>query len=141
MPKNGKTYMDDFLQSKGLLRLSDLKVGQKFYAMGYDDEKVYELLGLTVTLGDEDQIEYQRRNINTKVVENIKLSGQGIVMRELVCKYNGRDRGSFIAGFKAAMRLYQQYMQVFDRENAGLSNDVHSWMTMNEEYRKWMKNE
>ena len=139
MPKSGKTYMDDFLDSKGLLRLADLKKGQKFYTMEYCDEGVYELLGLTITYGDEDIIEYQRRELKSHVIEHLRVRGQGVVKRTLVCRYNGRDRGSFIAGFKAAMRVYQKHMQVFDRENAGLSNDFNSWMTMNDQYRKWMK--
>jgi hypothetical protein len=135
--KTGKAYMDDFLDSKGMLRLADLKKGQKFYDMDYSDDNVYELLSLTVVQDDEDTIEYQRKNISTKKIENIRLYGQGVVKRTLVCKYYGRDRGSFISGFKAAMRNYQKYMQVFDMENAGLDNPYNSWMTMNTEYRKW----
>lgn len=131
--------MDEYLRSKGMLRLVDLKVGQKFYTMEYDDENVYELQSLTVTHGDEDQIIYQRKNINTKTVEKIKIGGIGVVKRKLVCKYTGRDRGSFVAGFKAAMRVYQKYMQVFDRENAGLDDPFNIWNTMNQEYQKWAK--
>jgi len=139
MAKSGKTYMDEFLLSKGMLRLADLKAGQKFYDMEYDDENVYELLSLTITHGDEDQIEYQRKNIKTKIVENCRVGGMDVVKRTLVCKYNGRDRGSFIAGFKAAMRVYQKHMQVFDRENAGLDTHYNTWRTMTDEYHKWTK--
>ena len=139
MTKTGKIYMDNYLQSKGMLRLADLKVGQKFYNMEYDDDNVYELLSLTITHNDEDQITYQRKNINTKMTETIIIGGVGVVKRTLVCKYSGRDRGSFVAGFKAAMRVYQKYMQVFDRENAGLDDPFNTWNTMNQEYQKWAK--
>lgn len=139
MTKTGKQYMNDFLATKGMSRLTDLKVGDKFYSMDYNEDDVYELLSLTVIHGDEDFIEYQRRKLRSQKIEHLTIQGQGMVNRMLVCKFKGRDRGSFIAGFKAAMRVYQKYMQVFDKENAGLDNSFQSWMTMREEYRNWMK--
>lgn len=139
MTKTGKQYMDEYLASKGMIRLVDLKKGDKFYGMAWNDETIYELVSLTRILGEEDEFEYVTRELGTNKTVKHTLHGDGAVMRTLVCKYKGRDRGSFIAGFKAAMHLYQKHMQVFDRENAGLDNNVQCWLTMNQEFRNWMK--
>ncbi len=138
--KTGKRYMDEFLAKKGMVRLVDLKVGDKFYNMDWQDEKIYELVNLTRTLDEADEVEYDVREIGKKHITHIKLSGFDVIRRTVVLRFRGRDRGSFIAGFKAAMRHYQKYMQVFDRENAGLDDLGNTWKTMTDEYHKWMKN-
>lgn len=131
--------MGDHIKSLGMARLVDLKKGDKFYSMHWNDESIYKLLSLTRIHGEENEFEYETSEIGTGKVVKHSLHGEGAVNRTLVCKYRGRDRGSFIAGFKAAMRVYQKHMQVFDRENAGLDNDAQCWITMNKEYRNWMK--
>ena len=131
--------MDDHIARLGMARLVDLKKGDKFYGMDYGDENVYELLSLTRILGDEHGFKYEVRELGTNRIFKKNVAGLDVVNRILVCRYRGRDRGSFVAGFKAAMRIYHKHMQVFDRENAGLDTTINSWMTMNQEYRNWMK--
>ena len=120
-------------------RLVDLKKGDKFYPMNWEDEGVYELLDLTIIHGDDSQIFYSVREIGTKIITTHRIYGENVINHTYICKFKGRDEGSFISGFKAAMRLYHKHMQVFDKENAGLNNDFQCWMTMNDEYKKWIK--
>ena len=133
--------MNDHLKSIGMVRLVDLKVGEKFYGMDWDDEEVYELMNLKITQGNDSVVEYGTRIVGRKKILQHKMIGDGVVNRTTVVRYKGRDRGSFIAGFKAAMRIYQKHMQVFDKENAGLDNFYNAWMTMNQEFGKWKRME
>jgi hypothetical protein len=137
--KTGKQYMNEFIASKGMVRLVDLKKGDKFYGHDWDDPNIYELLDLVKIQGEPNTFKYTVRILGTKIMGEHTISGQGVVNRTVVCRYRTRDRGSFVAGFKAAMHLYQKHMQVFDRENAGLDESWNVAMTMNQEYRKWMK--
>ena len=139
MKKTGKQYADEHIASLGMVRVTDLKKGEKFYSMDWDDIRVFELVSLTIIHGEKDVFEYVRRVVGTKTEEHIKIQGTGVVPRSVVLRYNGRDRGSFVAGFKSAMRLYQKHMQIFDRENAGLDNFYNIAMAMNQEYHNWMK--
>jgi len=137
--KTGRQHMTDYLSDMGMCRLVDLKVGDKFYGMDWDDESVYELIDLRIIHGDDNVVEYVLRPLGSKQTSYHTMTGQGVVNRTTVVRYKGRDRGSFIAGFKAAMCVYQKHMQIFDKENAGLDNQFNSWNTMNQEYKKWKK--
>lgn len=132
--------MDEFLASKGMARIIDLKVGDKFYSMDWHDDKVYELVHLSRVLGEEDTFEYSVRLLGSKIIIRHTITRTNVVNRMVVLRFKGRDRGSFVAGFKAAMRNYQKHMQIFDQENASLDNPVNCWQTMTNEYHKWMKN-
>jgi hypothetical protein len=118
-------------------KLVDLKKGDKYYSHDWEDDSVYELLELIIIHGDNNRIIYKERKIGTDVIISHEVQGLEVVNHAGVCMYRGRDKGSFISGFKAAMRLYQKYMQVFDKENAGLNNHFLIWKTMHEEYEKW----
>lgn len=137
--KTNKQHMNDHFKSMGMVRLVDLKVSEKFYGMDWDDENVYELMSLEIIHGDSNNVKYSTRMVGTKTITETKMNGEGVVNRTTVVRYKGRDRGSFIAGFKAAMRLYQSHMQEFDKENAGLDDMVKSWNTMNQEFGSWKK--
>lgn len=131
--------MGDHIASLGMCRLTDLKKGDKFYENDWDDGEVYELIDLTIIQGLEDEIQYHVRKLGSKQELKKTIHGQGVVTRHIVCKYKGRDRGSFLAGFRAAVSIYQKHMQVFDRENAGLDNPFETWQTMSNQYNKWVK--
>jgi hypothetical protein len=137
MSKTGRQYMDDHIQNLGMTRLINLKKGDKFYHFHWDDNRIFELVSLTRIQGEENEFQYQTRELGTDVIKSHTLHGDYVVNRTLVCKYRGKDRGSFIAGFKAAMQIYQKHMQVFDQENAGLDNRMQCYITMNQEFRNW----
>ena len=120
-------------------RLVDLKKGEKFYAMDWRDERVFQLIDLTITHGDDTEINYTVKELGTNVIGKHRIRGEAVVNRILVTKFKGKDMGSYMAGFKAAMRNYQQYMQVFDRENAGLNDNHQCWITINKEFQNWIK--
>lgn len=139
--RSGRSLMGDHIESLGMCRLTDLKKGDRFYENDWDDESVYELLDLAVIHGEEDDIEYYVRKLGNSPNHRMKktIHGTGVVNRHIVCKYKGRDRGSYLAGFRAAMSLYQKYMQDFDKENAGLSTHLDVWLTMNTKFHQWKK--
>ena len=139
MARTGRAIMSDHIAELGMCRLADLKKGDKFYGDDWDDNTVYELIDLRITLGEEDLIEYVVRELGEKLETHMKTHGTGVVNRTIVCRYKGRDRGSFMAGFRAATNIYQKHMQIFDKENAGLDNPFQKWQTMHAEYNKWKK--
>jgi hypothetical protein len=120
-------------------RLVDLKKGDKFYAMDWDDERVYQLLDLTIIQDDDSEIRYTVKELGSNSITKHGIKGEAVVNTMLVIKFKGKDKGSYMAGYKAAMRNYHKYMQVFDKENAGLNNDLQCWITMNKEYENWTK--
>jgi len=139
MGRSGRAWMGDHIASLGMSRLTDLKKGDKFYENDWDDNEVYELIDLAIVQGDEDQIQYYVRKLGSKQKHKKTIHGQGVINRHIVCKYKGRDRGSFLAGFRAAMSIYQKHMQVFDKENAGLDNPFEVWRAMTNKYDEWSK--
>lgn len=132
-------YAISKLRSDAIL-LKDMKIGQKFYESDYNDPLVYVLLDLIIDDNKPDDIEYVIRIYKTDIVETKKVHGIGVRDRYYGFKFVRRDRSSYIAGFQACMRLYHKYMQIFDKQNAGLDNPLNTYMTMYDEYNKWVKN-
>jgi len=131
--------MGDHIQSMGMSRLTNLKKGDKFYENDWNDGNIYELLDLAIIHGEEDEIRYVVRKLGSKYEMQKTIHGTGVVTRHIVCKYTGRDRGSFLAGFRAAVSIYQKHMQEFDKENAGLDTPFETWLTMTRKFNDWKK--
>ena len=120
--------------------LKDMKIGQKFYEPDYQDPLVYVLLDITIDDAKPDEISYVARIYKSDEIIKKTMSGTDVRDRQYFFKYIRRDRTSYIAGFQACMKMYHDHMQPFDRENAGLDNPFHSYQTMTNAYRNWVKN-
>ena len=66
-----------------MVRVVDLKVGDKFYGMDWDDEDVYELLNLKIIHGNDSIVEYGVRKVGSKTIFQHKMDGDGVVNRIL----------------------------------------------------------
>ena len=51
MARTGRAIMGDHIAELGMCRLTDLKVGDKFYENDWQDENVYELIDLAIVHG------------------------------------------------------------------------------------------
>ena len=118
------------------VKLYELKRGDKFYDM---DGIIMVMIECVYDENIQDTIEYTARQFKTDIVERYKHHGQGMAER-LYLKFNRRDKNSYEAGFKMAMRLCTKHMQEFELENAGLDGDIRSYVTMHGEYLKWKRN-
>jgi hypothetical protein len=122
----------------GLVKLYELKKGDKFYS--FDDNLIYVLHDCTVDMNDPDNIKWRgRRYKSADINETHQIHGMGVRDMEYY-KYTGRDRSSFMAGFREAIMLCNKHMGSIDKENAGIDNPVAVHMTMLTRYREWCKN-
>ena len=116
--------------------LKDLAKGDRFY---YYDHLIYEVLDLTIVQDDNDRVELKVRQFKTKKIMGFGFNGTDITSQP-VYLYTGRDSSSFHAGFRAAMRVCVPHMQVFDKENAEVENEVQQHIRSMEAYNEWIKN-
>lgn len=119
-----------------LIAIKDLKKGDKFY---YYDNLIYKLLSLTIVHGNNDRVDLVLERFKTKEVINMSINGTSSALHN-VYKYTGRDSSSFFAGFRAAIRICEKHMQQFDKENAGIEDDLSAFLLSREEYKKWKQN-
>lgn len=116
--------------------IKDLAKGDKFY---YYDHLIYEVLDLAVIHEDNDRIKLKLKQFKTKKITNISITGHDVINHP-VYLYTGRDSSSFHAGFRAAMRVCVPHMQVFDKENAEVENELQQYLRSMEAYNEWCSN-
>lgn len=119
------------------IRCIDLKVGDIFYNA---DDIIMVVIEIDADISNPDVFRYKGRALNSREILEYGIYSVDAIYRE-VWLYTGRNRGSFLAGFRFAMRLCLKHMGIFDIENAGLDNPFIVHTTMMEQYKSWMKNE
>ena len=123
----------------GLAKLYELKRGDKFY-YSFEDGLIYVLWDCKVDMNDPDQIEWRGRLYKSRdIAETRHIAGPGVRDLEYY-RFTGRDRNSYMAGFREAITLCNKHMGSIDKENAGIDNPVTVHMTMLARYREWCKN-
>jgi len=118
-------------------KLYELKYKEKFYDM---DGIVMEMIECVYDENLPDRIQYVARQFKTDIIERHGHIGEGVAERTYL-RFRRRDKNSYEAGFKTAMRLCTKYMQDFELENAELDTDVKQYMAMFNEYLKWKRNQ
>lgn len=124
-------------EHKGMVRLYELQEGEWFYNQ---EGLILEMVTCDYDPVNPDIIEYAAKILKSDSYEHIRIQGHG-VGEQYYYRYTGRDRSSFIAGFKMAMSLMLPYMGKFDLENTELENPIQQHLTMLKQYDKWKKNE
>jgi hypothetical protein len=125
---------------KATAKLYEMKIGQKFY-YHYDNGRIiFVLKDCEIDDTRVDWIKFTARIFKTQVVETHTIQGHAAREQEYYL-YNGRDRGSFMAGFHAAAAICKKHMGVFDIENAGIGDGYFEYDTMMKSYTKWKRNE
>ena len=124
---------------KGSSRIYNMKIGTLFYFNDYTDNKVYKLLDYNYDYTDPDWIEYTVEIWKTKEYLHYKIIGDNVRDTPYLL-YKRRDKSSFVAGFRAAMSYFYDYMSPIDKSKAGLDNDYSIYSTMYNEYEKWKRN-
>ena len=122
-----------------LTKLSDLKIGDKFY--NYDN-LIYVIHEKKYDVTRKDFISFRLKRYKEKyyIPQTINsFSGLNCTEQEYY-KFTRRDEQSFMAGFRMAVELCTQHMGKFDLENSGLDNDMNRYITRQEAYAKWKKN-
>ncbi len=122
---------------KDKVKLSELKVGDKFYQPFNDLISIF--VNCIVDESNQNCIEYHCKLLNTKDIEIHKIYSTNAINQE-VYKYNGRDKSSFFAGFRFAMKHCVKYMGIFDLQNAELDDKFKQHLTMLKQYDNWKKN-
>lgn len=123
-------------KSNGLVKLYELKRGDKFYDM---DGIACEFIDCVYDAAIPDVIEYRARVLHYRMPESRKMAGPDVAERTFF-RFRSRDRSSYMAGFQMAMRLCTPHMGKFELQDTELDNPVKIHMTMIEEYKKWKKN-
>jgi len=123
-------------KSTGLVKLYELKRGEKFYDM---DGIACEFIDCKYDATIPDIIEYRARVLHYRMAETRSMRGPDVSQREYF-RFRGRDRSSYMAGFLMAVRLCSKHMGKFDLEYAELDNPVKQHLVMMENYKKWKKN-
>lgn len=120
------------------VKLYELKKGDKFY--NFDDNLIYVLWDCTVDMNDPDTIKWRGKLWKTDDIPETRMI-HGVGVRDIeYYKYTGRDRSSFIAGFRYAMMVCTKYMGPYEMTNAGVDSPVSQHLTMLKEYKKWKEN-
>ncbi|MFA5207517.1 MAG: hypothetical protein WC428_02555 [Candidatus Paceibacterota bacterium] len=121
----------------GLVKLRDLKKGEKFY--GKFDEMIHVMVECIYDETKPDDIAYITRLLKAKDVNKYAIHTINAIDIE-VYRYTGRDRSSFLAGFRSAIKICIPHMGKVEMENAGINDLLSQHMTMINAYKKWTKN-
>ena len=120
-----------------LVKIRELKRGDKFY--GAHDEMIHVFMECIVDETNPDEIIYATRIFKSWNYNKYKIHGLDAINMQ-VYRYTGRDRSSYLAGFRAAVRTCTPYMGSVEMENAGVNEIFTQHMTMLKAYREWCKN-
>jgi hypothetical protein len=120
-----------------LVKLRDLKKGEKFY--GAHDELIHVFIECTVDETKPDDIAYVVRTFRSRDIHKYAIHGLNAIDTQ-VYRYTGRDRSSFLAGFRSAIKICTPHMGKVEMENAGVSEPFNQFMTMMNAYKEWTKN-
>jgi hypothetical protein len=120
-----------------LVKLYELQEGEKFYDIHTDI--IYEMISCEYDETNLNTISYVAKQYKTNSIGKYTISGLNVANQEYY-KYNGRDKSSFLAGFRSAMRICTAHMGKFDKENAELDDEFKVYMTMLKAYKKWNEN-
>ena len=121
-----------------LVKLYELKKGDKFYDP-YED-LIYILIDCDVDMNDPDTIKWRAKAYKTdEIPETRQMRGMGVRDLEYY-KYTGRDRNSFLAGFRSAVKICGKHMGSIEKENAGVNDSLAIHMTMLKAYKRWKEN-
>jgi len=120
-----------------LVKLYELQEGEKFYSIHTDI--IFEMINCEYDETNPDKISYVAKQYKTNSTVRHTLTGIGVANQDYY-KYNGRDKSSFLAGFRSAMRLCTAHMGKFDKENAELEDEFKIHLTMLKAYKKWNEN-
>lgn len=118
------------------VKLYELKRGDRFYS---EEGIIYTFIECNYSENNPDFIEYAVKKFKTNDILKFNLNGYNVRDR-LYTRYNGRDRGSFLAGFYRGINLCRKEMGQFDKENAGIDNPINVYFTMLKEYNNWKLN-
>ena len=120
-----------------LVKIRELKKGDKFY--GAHDELIHVFMECTVDETKPDDIAYVTRTLRSRDYNKYAIHGMDAINTQ-VYRYTGRDRSSYLAGFRAATRICVPHMGSVDKENAGVDEMFTQYLTMMKAYREWIKN-
>jgi hypothetical protein len=120
-----------------LVKIRELKKGDKFY--GAHDEVIHVFMECTVDEAKPQDIAYVARTFKSMEYNKYAIHGMDAI-NTMVYRYTGRDRSSFLAGFRAAMKICTAHMGSVDKENAGVDEMFNQHMTMMKAYKEWTKN-
>jgi hypothetical protein len=120
-----------------LVKIRELKKGDKFY--GAHDELIHVFIECEFDETKPDDIKYAVRTF--KSTEHNKYAIHTLnAIDTMVYRYTGRDRSSYLAGFRAALRICTPHMGSVDKENAGVDTLLTQHLTMMKAYKEWTKN-
>ena len=125
------------VKKTGLVRLYELKRGEKYYDL---DGIVREFIDCVFDESNPDFIKICTRKLRHFCPEDQHMHGPNVANMEYYYYTGRREKNSFIAGFKRAMTLCTKHMGKFDLENAELDNPCNIHLTMQKEYKRWLKN-
>ena len=116
-----------------LVKIQDLKSGDKFY--DWDGIICKFIDGIQTP----NNFQYCCKILKFNITEARSIyTGSGDIE---FYRYSGRrDRSSFNAGFKHALKICMAQMNSTDLLNAGLEDNIKEYMTMLREYEKWIRN-
>lgn len=115
-------------------------MGDLFYSNDHQDNCVYELLDLVIIQGNKDWYKYIRKKHKRNDIQTIIVQGINCLERPII-RFQRRDKSSFIAGFRACIQLYHNHVNDWDKQNAGLDNDLKCHIKMHEKYNLWKYNQ
>jgi hypothetical protein len=141
---NSSIKKETYFENKIMCKLWQLHIGEKFYMFDHvfgsnGEERIFEMLTCDYDMNDPSWIYVEIKPMGDYPIQKIKMSGSN-VRDNLYYRYSRRDRRSFAAGFRFALKLCKQHMGTFDIQNAGIENDINEFLVMNEHYQKWKKN-
>lgn len=119
------------------VKLYELQQGEKFYDA--HNNLIYVMIECDHDENNPDWIQYKAKQFRTGALVNKTINGKNARDMQYY-RYTGRDKSSFLAGFRAAMRICIAHMGKFDIENAGLENPVEEYIIMMKSYKEWKRN-
>lgn len=119
------------------VKLYELKRGEKFYDW---EGIIHVMLYCVYDPANPDYIEYDARIFKTNEIVNHRLCGK-CVSEQPYIKYTGRDRSSFMAGFKRAVELCKSELTKNQQSILKIEHDVTIHLTAGYSYQRWMRNE
>jgi len=121
---------------KTVVKLYELKIGQKFYYQGM----IYILEDYRFDLKYPDSWEFYAKQFKWNKHLHIAVHGHDVLNTTLFYRYVRRDVHSFVNGFKLAMEISTQHMSKRGKKKAGIDDPLKMHMKMMQEYNKWKQN-